>query len=84
MAGIGNAATPFGLKAMVELNKLNPNPGVATNSMALFLAINTAGVAVLPLGAIAVRASIGSHDAAGIILPSILATSITTIVGSNT
>ncbi len=81
MAGVGNAATPFGLKAMQELNKLNRHRGVATNAMALFLAINTAGVAVLPLGAIAVRATLGSKDAAGIILPSILATSITTVVG---
>ncbi len=81
MAGLTNAATPFGLKAMQELNKLNRHKGVATNAMALFLAINTAGVAVLPLGAIAVRATLGSKDAAGIILPSILATSLTTIIG---
>jgi spore maturation protein SpmA len=81
MAGLGNAATPFGLKAMQELNKLNPHPGVATNAMALFLAINTAGVAVLPLTVIATRATLGSHNAAGVILPSILATAVTTIMG---
>jgi spore maturation protein SpmA len=81
MAGVGNAATPFGLKAMQELNKLNRHRGVATNAMALFLAINTAGVAMLPLGAIAVRATLGSKDPAGIIIPSMLATSITTVVG---
>lgn len=80
-AGVGNAATPFGLMAMRELNKLNKHKGVATNAMATFLAINTAGVAVLPLTAIAVRASAGSKNPAGIILPSILATSITTVVG---
>ena len=45
--GLGNAATPFGLKAMNELDKLNRHKGVATNAMALFLAINTSGVAVL-------------------------------------
>ncbi len=78
--GLGNAATPFGLKAMVELNRLNRTPGVATNSMALFLAINTAGVAVLPLGVVAVRASLGSLNAGGIVIPSILATLCSTIV----
>jgi len=78
--GLGNAATPFGLKAMVELQKLNSRPGVATNAMALFLAINTSGLAVLPLGVIGVRATLGASDAAGILLPSLLATSVTTVV----
>jgi spore maturation protein SpmA len=77
--GLGNAATPFGLKAMRELDTLNPRPGVATNAMALFLAINTSGVAVLPLGVIAVRASLGAKDLAGIVLPSILATACSTL-----
>jgi spore maturation protein SpmA len=72
--GLGNAATPFGLKAMRELESLNPRPGVATNSMALFLAINTSGVAVLPLGVIAIRASLGSTNPAGIVVPTLLAT----------
>ena len=69
MLGLGNAATPFGLKAMSELNTLNRHPGVATNSMALFLSINAAGVAILPLGAVAVRGG-----RAGIVLPSFLST----------
>jgi spore maturation protein SpmB len=81
MLGLGNAATPFGLKAMRELDQLNPRKGVATDSMALFLAINTSGVAVFPLGAIAIRASLGSENAAGILVPSILATLCSTIVG---
>ncbi len=81
MLGLVNAATPFGLKAMQELNKLNARAGVATNSMALFLAMNTSGVAVLPLGAIAVRASMGSVDPAGIMLPTMLATASSTVVG---
>ena len=79
MLGLANAATPFGLKAMSELDKLNPRRGVATNAMALFLAINTSGLAVLALGAVAVRATVGSRDAAGIILPSFLATSCTCV-----
>ncbi len=77
--GLGNAATPFGLKAMAELDKLNERKGVATNSMALFLAINTSGVAVLPLGVVAVRAAVGSKDAAGIIAPTLMATLCSTI-----
>lgn len=80
MLGLGNAATPFGLKAMQELDSLNAHRGVATNSMALFLAINTSGVAVMPLGVIAVRASLGSQDAAGIFVPTILATACSTVV----
>ncbi len=77
--GLGNAATPFGLKAMQELDKLNQQKGVATNSMALFLAINTSGVAVLPLGVIAVRATMGSKDPAGIIVPTLIATMCSTV-----
>jgi len=78
--GLGNAATPFGLKAMRELETLNARPGVATNAMALFLAINTSGVAVLPLGVIAIRASLGSTNAAGILIPTVLATACSTLV----
>jgi len=81
MLGLGNAATPFGIKAMMELDRLNPVRGVATDAMALFLAINTSNVALAPLGVIALRASIGSHNAAGIWLPTLLATSLSTIVG---
>ena len=59
--GLGNAATPFGLKAMVELNKLNRVPGVASDPMVLFLAINAASVTLMaPTGTIAVRAAAGS------------------------
>jgi spore maturation protein SpmA len=78
--GLGNAATPFGLKAMAELQKLNRYPSVATNPMALFLAINTSGVAVLPLGVIAIRATLKSADPAGITIPSIVATACNTVV----
>ena len=77
--GLGNAATPFGLKAMRELESLNPRPGVATNAMALFLAINTSGLAVFPLGAIALRASLGSTNAAGILVPSLVASACATL-----
>ncbi|HAC63422.1 MAG TPA: spore maturation protein [Cyanothece sp. UBA12306] len=81
MLGLGNAATPFGLKAMTELNKLNPLPGTATNAMCLFLAINTSSVALFPLGVIGVRAAAGSTLPAAIWLPTLLATTFSTIVG---
>ncbi|MEQ8273092.1 MAG: nucleoside recognition domain-containing protein [Deltaproteobacteria bacterium] len=81
MMGLTNAATPFGIKAMIELNKLNDRPGVATNAMCLFLTINTSGVAVLPTGAIAVRAAMGADNATGIFFPTILATMCSTVVG---
>ncbi len=79
MLGLGNAATPFGLKAMIELDKLNRHRGVTTDAMALFLAINTSGVAVLPLGAVAMRAALGSQDAAGIVAPTLIATACGTV-----
>ena len=81
MLGLGNAATPFGIKAMLELNQLNPRPGVATNEMVLFLAINTSHLAIAPLGVIALRASIGSAHAAAIWVPTLLATALAMVVG---
>jgi len=77
--GLGNAATPFGVKAMQQLETLNRNPGTATDAMVLFLAINTSGVAVLPTGMIAIRANAGSADPAAIFLPTLLATSASTL-----
>ncbi|MFB2738248.1 nucleoside recognition domain-containing protein [Umezakia ovalisporum] len=78
--GLGNAATPMGLKAMAELNKLNPHPGTATDAMCLFLAINTSSVTLLPLSVITVRASAGASNPAAIVLPSIIATIISTAI----
>jgi spore maturation protein SpmA len=78
--GLGNAATPFGIKAMQALESLNKHKGTATHAMCLFLAINTSSVTLLPLGAIAVRAGAGANDPAGILLPSILATACSTLV----
>lgn len=80
MLGLGNAATPFGLKAMMELDTLNRNKGTATNAMALFLAVNTSNIAILPTGMIALRASLGSDEAGAIVLPTILATGASTVV----
>ncbi|RLK50239.1 spore maturation protein SpmA [Alkalispirillum mobile] len=77
--GLGNAATPFGIRAMQELDKLNPHPGTATNSMALFLAINTSSITLLPTGVIALRAAAGSEDPAGILPTTLVATICATI-----
>ncbi len=76
--GLGNAATPFGIRAMQELDTLNPHKGTATNSMALFLAINTSSVTLLPTGVIALRAAAGSNDPAGILPTTLFATILST------
>ncbi len=74
MLGLGNAATPFGIKAMEELEKLNPTPGTATNAQVLFLAINTASLQLVPTTVIALRASAHSSDPAGILVPTLAST----------
>ncbi len=78
--GLGNAATPFGIRAMQELDTLNPHPGTATDSMALFLAINTSSITLLPTGVIALRAAAGSADPAGILPTTLFATLCSTVV----
>jgi spore maturation protein SpmA/spore maturation protein SpmB len=80
MLGLGNAATPFGIRAMQELDKLNPQRGTATDAMALFLAINTSSVTLLPTGVIALRAAAGSSDPAAILPTTLFATIGSTIV----
>ncbi|MCF8260584.1 MAG: spore maturation protein [Melioribacteraceae bacterium] len=81
MLGLGNAATPFGIKAMEELDKLNPEKGTATNAMCTFLAINTAGLTLIPATAIAIRASAGSSNPAIIIGTSFFGALCATITG---
>ncbi|MGB6301239.1 MAG: nucleoside recognition domain-containing protein, partial [Rivularia sp. (in: cyanobacteria)] len=81
MLGLGNAATPFGIKAMVELNKINPVKGTATNAMCLFLAINTSSVTILPLNVIGIRAAANSQNPAAIWIPTLIATLCSTLVG---
>ncbi len=78
--GLGNAATPFGIRAMQELDRLNPVKGTATNAMVLFLAINTAGLAILPTGVVALRAAAGSKDPAGIFFSTWFASACATLV----
>lgn len=79
--GLGNAATPFGIRAIQELNRLNPFKGTATNAMVLFLAINTSSVTLLPTGVIGLRAAAGSADPAGIVPTTLFATICSTTVG---
>ena len=81
MMGLANAATPFGIKAIEELDKHNGRRGTATNDMVLFLAINTSGLALIPSGMIAIRAALGSTDASGIFLPTWFASGCATAVG---
>jgi len=80
MLGLGNAATPFGIKAMQELNKINTTPHTASDAMILFLAINTSSVTIIPTKVIALRAAAGSIDPAGIIPTTLFATVCSTIV----
>ena len=81
MMGLGSAATPFGLKAMQELEKENPKKGEATEAMITFLILNTAGVTIIPTTVIALRMAHGSMNDTGIILPSLLATLVASIAG---
>ena len=81
MLGLGNAATPFGLKAMEEMEKINQNKGTASNSMVTFLAINTAGLTLIPATAIAVRAASGSSNPAIIIGTTIFGALCATVAG---
>lgn len=80
MLGLGNAATPFGLKAMRELQTLNPTKDTATNAMATFLAINTSNVTLIPITIIGLRVASGSKDAASPLFGILVTTTVTTIV----
>ena len=74
MLGLGNAATPLGLRAMRDLETLNPRPGVASNAMCTFLAINTASVQLIPTTAIAILAASGSKRPTAIVGTALMAT----------
>jgi spore maturation protein SpmA len=74
MLGLGNAATPLGLRAMSDLEKLNTRPGVATNAMCTFLAINTSSVQLIPTTAIGILAIAGAKNPTAIVSTAFLAT----------
>lgn len=84
MLGLSNAATPLGLKAMEELDKLNTNKEEASNDMITFLVINTSAITLVPATAIAIRASLGSANPQKIVIPAIIAASMATLVGITT
>ena len=81
MLGLGNAATPFGLRAMADLERLNPRPGVATNAMCTFLAINTSSVQLIPATAIGILVANGSKDPTAIVGTSLFCTSCACVAG---
>lgn len=77
--GIGNAATPLGIKAMQELQKLNPISGVATDAMCLFMALHATSFTPLPSQTMALRQAAGAADPSDIVGPVALATALTTV-----
>ena len=79
MLGLDNAATPFGLKAMESLQSLNADKEKATNAQIMFLVLHTSGLTIIPLTIISYRLAAGSHDAASIFIPCVLATIGTTL-----
>lgn len=79
--GLDNAATPVGLKAMRELQTLNPNPSVATNAQILFLVLNTSSLTLLPVTIFMYRLQQGAPDPTLVFLPILLATGASTLVG---
>ena len=81
LLGLGNAATPLGLKAMKTMQKENPHKDTLTNSMAMFIVINTASIQLIPTNVIAIRSSLGSSSPSGIILQVWVATIVAAIVG---
>ena len=81
MMGLGNAATPFGIKAMEEMDRLNNEKGRASNDMALFLVLNAACIQLVPSTVLSIRAAAGSSNPGVIILPAIISTGTAAIVG---
>jgi spore maturation protein SpmA len=79
MLGVNNAATPLGLKAMTELNRLNTKPGIATNAMCTFLAINTASIQLIPATSINLLAISGAKNPSAIVGSTLLSTGFATI-----
>ena len=79
--GLGNAATPLGLKAMKTMQKDNKNKDTLTNSMMMFIVINTASIQLIPTNVIAIRTSLNSNNPTSIIFPVWIATIIAGIVG---
>ena len=82
LLGLGNAATPLGLKAMKTLQKENSKKDTLSNSMAMFIVLNTASLQIIPTNVIAIRSSLGSSSPSGIILQVWVATVVAALVGN--
>ncbi|HBM80491.1 MAG: nucleoside recognition domain-containing protein [Clostridiales bacterium] len=81
MLGLSNAATPFGIKAMEEMQKLNYKKDRATDSMVMFLVVNSACIQLIPATVISIRTSAGSENPSEIVVPTIITTLIAVIMG---
>ncbi|MFC6999348.1 nucleoside recognition domain-containing protein [Rufibacter roseus] len=81
MLGLDNAATPLGLKAMKEMQELNPDKETASNAQIMFLVLNTSGLTIIPISIMVFRAQLGAADPSDIFIPILLATFFSTIVG---
>ena len=81
MMGLGNAATPFGIKAMEEMQRLNKDKEKASNDMCLFLVLNAACIQLVPSTVISIRATANSSNPGVIIIPAIISTAIASICG---
>lgn len=81
MLGLDNAATPLGLKAMKELQDINPKKDTASNPMIMFLVLNTSGLTIIPISIMVFRAQLGAKDPSDIFMPILLATFFATLIG---
>lgn len=81
MLGLDNAATPMGLKAMKELQELNPKKDTASNSMIMFLVLNTSGLMLIPISIMVYRSQMGAAQPTDIFIPILLSTFISTLTG---
>lgn len=81
MLGLDNAATPLGLKAMTQLQELNPKKDTASNAMIMFLVLNASGLTVIPVSVMVFRAQLGAADPSDVFLPILLATFCSTLAG---
>ncbi len=81
MLGLDNAATPMGLKAMKEMQDVNPEKDTASNPMIMFLVLNTSGLTIVPVSVMVYRAQLGAANPADVFLPILLATFFSTLVG---
>lgn len=81
MLGIDNAATPLGLKAMSQLQELNPKKDTASNSMIMFLVLNTSGLTLIPISIMVYRAQMGAADPSDVFIPILIATFFSTVAG---